>query len=202
MAELEQETAGQEQQETASMDWIEQEVASAAKFILEAVGNATPYYWEVPQNFIVPAVYFPAPGIVMAGDATDTYRVSYSWIIKFFARTTEYAQYMARKAATAIKDAHNCIPLVSANGEKAAIVDKYEPVEGAGTRYYNFRVRDPEIRETERGVWQMTLSWNSPRYYTAAQADRAMRFIAMRGDDEPFMPPFPYEEGDEEEDNE
>lgn len=174
---------------------IEQEVASAARFILDAVGAATPYYWDVPQDFNVPAVYFPTPDISTAGDATDTYRMSYTWIIKFFASTTADAQQMARSAAIAIKDAHNCIPLVTVSGEKAAIVDGFQPI-GDGTdeaRYYSFRVRDPETRETERGVWQMTLRWDSPRYYTKAEVNVAERFNAQHNG-APLMPVFPPDE--------
>lgn len=175
---------------------MEQEVASAARFILEAVQDATPYYWEVPQDFVVPAIYFPPPDISTAGDASDTYRMSYTWIIKFFARTTEDAQQMARETLIAIKDAHNCIPLIQADGEKSATDGEYKPV-GDGTdevRYYSFRLRDPEARQTERGVWQMTLRWDSPRYYTKAEANAAMRFHALKGG-EPVMPAFPPEDG-------
>ena len=67
---------------------LEQEIASAIKFILESAGRPTPYYHNVPQGFLVPAVYFPPPEIISAGDTLLTYSLEYSWYVKFFHRTT------------------------------------------------------------------------------------------------------------------
>lgn len=40
---------------------LEQEIASIIRFILDATTGLTPYYQQVPDSFIVPAVYFPQP---------------------------------------------------------------------------------------------------------------------------------------------
>ena len=37
---------------------LEKEVASIIKFILDSAGNPVPYYHNMPENFVVPSVYF------------------------------------------------------------------------------------------------------------------------------------------------
>ena len=34
---------------------LEQDMASIIKFVLENAENPAPYYWNVPENFMVPA---------------------------------------------------------------------------------------------------------------------------------------------------
>lgn len=66
---------------------LEQEVASVIKYIIEKSGNPYPYYNEVPEDFIVPAVYFPVPEIVTGADTLSTYKLTYLWFIGFFIKT-------------------------------------------------------------------------------------------------------------------
>ena len=146
---------------------MEQEEASAANFINEAVGeDVSPYYWEIPASFLVPAVYYPSPSIDTAGDTLDTYRASYMWLIKFFHKTDEEAQNLARTALLAIKDARNCIPVLNSDGSPDGTM---------------LRVLDPSIKQVERGAWQLQLRWDSPRYYDdkaesgGESADRAVK---------------------------
>ena len=40
---------------------LEQEIASAIRFILDSVPGITPYYWDIPEGFVVPSVFFPQP---------------------------------------------------------------------------------------------------------------------------------------------
>ena len=81
---------------------MDQEIASAARFILSAVEGAHPYYWEMKQDFYVPAVYFPTPEVETAGDSVDAYRMSFTWYVKMFAATDDEAHGMAFAAMTAI----------------------------------------------------------------------------------------------------
>ena len=141
---------------------MEQEVASAASFINCAVGeDVSPYYWEVPANFMVPAVYYPAPEIESAGDALDTFEASYTWLIKFFHKTDAEAHDLARAALMAIKRARNVVPLIEVDGTAA----------GRG-----FRVRDPSIKQVDRCAWQLTLRWDSPRYFDRADSQQVEKF--------------------------
>lgn len=141
---------------------MEQEEASAANFINEAVGeDVSPYYWEIPASFLVPAVYYPSPSIDTAGDTLDTYRASYMWLIKFFHKTDAEAQNLARTALLAIKDARNCIPVLNSDGSPDGTM---------------LRVRDPSIKQVERGAWQMELRWDSSRYFSRVQNPKATAF--------------------------
>ena len=132
------------------MHGLEQEVASYAHFIISALEDVTPYYWEVPESFHVPAVFFPTPEIETHGDTLSSYEMAYTWFVKLFHKTDGEAQNLALTALTAIKRARNCIPLKNEDGSDAG---------------HCFRVLDPSIKQVERGAWQLQLRWESPRYY-------------------------------------
>ena len=92
------------------MHELEQEVASLAAFIIRSVEDISPYYWEVPENFKVPAVFFPTPEIEAAGDALNTFRLTFTWLVKFFHATDGAAQNLAQAALIAIQRGHRLIP--------------------------------------------------------------------------------------------
>ena len=55
---------------------LEQELASIIKFTLDRAGNPSPYYWNVQENFCVPAAYFPYAGDYdRRRNATDVFYV-------------------------------------------------------------------------------------------------------------------------------
>ena len=56
---------------------IEQELASIIKFVLDATDDPAPYYHNIPEDFFVPAVYFPTPEITTGGETFLTYRMEY-----------------------------------------------------------------------------------------------------------------------------
>lgn len=128
---------------------LEQEIASAIKFILDSAGAPTPYYHSVPQDFLVPAVYFPAPEIISAGDTLLSYSLEYSWYVKFFHKNTEEAYAMAVKVLTALQSRKNVIPLVDDKGK----------LTGRG-----FRVSDPSLKNFDNAA-QLTIIWKSPKPY-------------------------------------
>ena len=144
------------------MHELDQEVACVARFILGALEDVTPYYWEMKQDFNVPAVFFPTPEIDTAGDALDSYRMEFIWNVKLFHKTDGEAQNLAQTVLTAIQRAHRFIPLYNKDG--SAI--------GRG-----FRVLDPSIRRVDRGAWQLSVRWRSARQYTADEAAKVMRFF-------------------------
>lgn len=129
---------------------LEQEVASAIKFIHSACGSPPPYYWNVPQDFVLPSIYFPVPEIMSFGETLNSYKLEYTWHIKCFAKTNQAAYNMALRAAFAIKGSRNLIPLIDVNGEP----------EGKG-----FRLQDPSLRQIDEGVSQITIKWNSSRVF-------------------------------------
>ena len=154
---------------------MDQEIASAARFILNAVEGAHPYYWEMKQDFYVPAVYFPTPEVDTAGDSVDAYRMSFTWFVKMFATTDDEAHSMAFAAMVALREARNCIPLYERSGEPAG---------------RSFRTKDPQIKAVDRGVWQLTLKWDSPRPFPKEAVEKAMQFhYAHNG--APYAPVLP-----------
>lgn len=136
---------------------IEQEMASIIKFILDNANNPSPYYYNVPQNFVVPAVYFPVPEIVTGGETFLTYNMDYSWYIVFFHKTTQGAYVLAHQTLSAIRAAKNLIPIIKSDGN----IDDNNWV----------RVNDPTIKEVDSGAVQLAVSWRSRRPYNSASED-------------------------------
>ena len=98
---------------------LEQEIASIIKFTLDRAGNPSPYYWNVQENFCVPATYFPTPEIMTGGETLRTYSMDYAWYIMFFHHTAQEAYALGLSVLTAIKGSRNLIPLITKTGEPA-----------------------------------------------------------------------------------
>ncbi len=129
---------------------LEQELASIIKYTLDNSGVSAPYYYSVPEGFIVPAVYFPAPEITSRGETFSTYALEYVWFIKFFHSTTQDAYALALKVLTALKKQRNLVPLLNEDGSK--------------TGEY-LRLNDPSVKAVDTGVAQLALTWTSRRPY-------------------------------------
>lgn len=140
---------------------LEREIASATQFILESAGNPEPYDANVPQDFIVPAVYFPVPEIVSGGDTLNTYMLSYSWYIKFFHKDTQSAYESALAVLTALQSMKNLIPLIDENGKHMG---------------RKFRTGDPSLKIIDTGAVQLTLKWDSRRPYYREAVQKMMKF--------------------------
>lgn len=134
---------------------LEQELASIIKYTLDRAGNPSPYYYDVPQHFNVPAAYFPTPEISTGGETLATYNVDYAWYIKFFHRSSQQAYALGAKVLMAIKGDRNLIPLISKTGEEA----------GGGVR-----LDDPKLKVLDNGAAQLTLEWRSRRPYNTEEA--------------------------------
>ncbi|MCD7891604.1 MAG: hypothetical protein LUG26_07665 [Ruminococcus sp.] len=140
---------------------LEQELASIMKFTLDEAGNPSPYYWEVQEDFLVPAVYFPTPEITTGGETFETYYMDYIWNIICFHKTEQQAYSLALDVLTAIKGNRNLIPLIEQTGERA---------EG------NLRIKDPSLTVLDSGAAQLTLSWTSRRPYNREQTEKMMSY--------------------------
>lgn len=140
---------------------IEQELASIFGYILQAAGNPTPYYRNLPQDFKVPAVYYPIPEIVTSGDTFSSYGAEYDWYIKFIHSETQEAYEMALSALTAIKEARNLIPLREQDGKMSK---------------KGVRIKDPELRTIDDGVVQLKIRFVSRRPYSRSASSRITSF--------------------------
>ena len=104
---------------------LEQEIASVIRFILDSLPGITPYYWDIPEGFVVPSVFFPQPELTPLGDTFASYAVEYDWYIKFFASTDEDAYASAAAALNAICAARLLVPLIDEAG--AAVGHRHSP---------------------------------------------------------------------------
>lgn len=141
---------------------LEQETASIMNFVIEHAENPYPYYWNVPQNFMLPAVYFPTPEIITGGETFLTYYIDFIWYINFFHKTAQQAYVLAQKVLIAIKQQRNLIPLIAEDG---SIIEN------------NWvRVEDPSIEIIENGIVQLTLNWKSRRPYKQIETPKTQKF--------------------------
>lgn len=140
---------------------LEQEIASIIKYVLNKAGSPSPYYDEVPEGFLVPAVYFPTPEISSKGDTLSTYALSYVWFIKLFHKDTPSAHMLGVNVLTALQSGHCRIPLITNDGTETARA---------------FRLKDPSMKAIDgaNGVVQLTLTWDSPRPYVSPEAQKMM----------------------------
>lgn len=141
---------------------LEQEIASAIRFILDAAGGPKPYYHSVPESFTTPAVYFPSPEITTGGETFVTYRMEFAWYITFHHQTTEGAYALAHAALSAIMGCRCLIPLIAEGGERAGGYLRVDP---------------PSIKEVDVGVYQLALTFVSRRPYDAEAANSASGYI-------------------------
>ena len=141
---------------------LEQEIASVIRFVLDSVPGITPYYWSIPEGFIVPSVFFPQPELTPLGDTFASYAVEYDWYIKFFASTDEDAYASAAAALNALCAARLLVPLIDETG--AAV--------GGG-----LRLKDPGgVKKVDTGVVQFALTWDSRRPYNVANYQKVMSY--------------------------
>lgn len=149
------------------MEELEQEIASIAAFALDKGENPKPYYWNVPEGFAFPAMYFPTPEINSRGETFFTYALEYAWYINIFAETTEKAHQIGLQVLTALKMGRNLVPLIDKDGQDT------------GKR---LRLNDPSLKNIDTGVEQLTIEWTSRRPYAPDEAE-LMRIFHVVFDD-------------------
>ncbi|MBQ3009659.1 MAG: hypothetical protein IJA35_00790 [Clostridia bacterium] len=141
---------------------LEQEVASIMAFALRSAGNPSPYYYDVPEQFEFPAMYFPQPEIVTRGETFRTYASDYAWYINVMCKTTEEAHEIGLGVLTKLKQARNLVPIIDGGGSET------------GTK---LRLKDPMLKKIDTGVVQLTIEWTSRRPYDAEDVLKTQRFF-------------------------
>lgn len=140
---------------------IEQEMASIIKFILDNTEKSSPYYHNIPENFYVPATYFPVPEITSRGETFLTYALEYTWYVKFFDVDSQSAYFRAYQAINALQARRNVITLLDENGAEIS----------AG-----LRLNDPSISVIDVGVAQIVLRWASRRPYAQSETSKMQTY--------------------------
>lgn len=141
---------------------LEQELASIIKFTLDKAGNPSPYYYEVPEHFMVPSAYFPTPEIMTGGDTFLSYSMDYTWFIKFFHKTSQKAYELGLQVLTAIKGNRNIIPLIGTDGRE---------ISGEA-----IRTSDPQLKILDDGAAQLQIEWTSRRLYNAEESAKIQNY--------------------------
>ena len=144
---------------------IEREIASVIKFVIDTSGNPYPYYREIPEGFLIPAVYFPVPEIETDNDTLSSYKLTYIWFIKFFHKSTPKAYEMAAKVLKELKGGRNQIPIVSDKGFNT------------GKSFY---VKNTGIKTIESGTVQFSIEWESRKLYTYEAVLKTRRYYIDR----------------------
>lgn len=129
---------------------IQDEISSIAKFCYDR--NTVKLYFErIPQNMIVPCMYFPEPVVVSSGDSLGAYMNVYQLFIKLFANKTQDAHRTAHIIAEAIRKARGVIPKVNSDGTLSG-------------EFMQINM-DIETKPLDEGVAQLSLKWKSRYWY-------------------------------------
>lgn len=122
------------------------------------------YELEVPENFEIPAMYFPPPQTFDGNDTNQTYLKTYNLSVKLFHHDSKQAHSKAEFIADAINSNRNVIPLLNE--------------EGAKTGDY-MRISRVETRVADSGVATINLTWDS-RYYYEKEKAKSLGFVDFK----------------------
>lgn len=132
-------------------------LASLAKLCLTLSGIENFFTGNVPQEFRIPALYFPPPEETPEAWSMGGYAVSYAVYTKVFAATREDALSFADAISRGIMARRRLVPLLAPDGTKTGEAFKTGP---------------PEARIIDEGVAQVLLSYRLIRPYTEEEAEK------------------------------
>lgn len=140
---------------------MEQEIASIVRYIMDIAGESVKcLLHKVPTDFTKPTIYFPVPEFRTSLSSTSCYNVSYMWLIKVFAQTTEKAYIMARNIAFEIASNRYLIPIINEDGTKTG---KF------------FAIYEPKITKADNGVYTIEIDWDSTRLYKKEEVTKMQK---------------------------
>ncbi|MBP2635553.1 MAG: hypothetical protein H6Q72_1460 [Firmicutes bacterium] len=144
---------------------IQDEISSIAKFCYDK--NPVKIYFDrIPQNMIVPCMYFPEPVVVSSADTICAYLNVYQLFIKAFALKTQDAHRAAHTIAEAIRKSRGVIPVINQDGTQSG-----------GFMQINM---DIETKPLDEGVAQLSLKWKS-RYWYERETQTIMGSLKTTG---------------------
>lgn len=108
------------------------------------------YTKEVPKNFEVPSLFFPAPTSSDDSDTNMTFSKAYSLSVKLFHQDSIAANIKADFIADDIRSQKNVIPMLGPSGELTGDF---------------IRMSRIETRIGDRGVATIVLTWESKYRY-------------------------------------
>lgn len=140
---------------------LEHEIAAIYYFIAETV-DAEPYFQEVPENLIIPCVFYPSPEQSGGVFSSSKYKTDFIMYVKFMAGSTRKAYEMGSSVLQKLMKENRKIPLVNERGVKTG---------------KKFQINNPDLKRIDNGVYQMKISWVRYSEYTRNSVDRAHEFF-------------------------
>ncbi len=135
---------------------LDAELASTIAYTLEHAGNPQPYYGRVKQGFKLPAAYFPRPRADGEAFSLSAYALHFIWHIKLFHEDSQKAWDMGYAVVGALQRGKGRVPLLEESGKQT------------GDAFYIF---NPQLRDIDDGVAQLTLTWTSPRRFDEPESE-------------------------------
>lgn len=129
---------------------LQDEIGSIMKYC-HTLNPVKIYSDRIPQNMVIPSMYFPVPLVSSSGDTFSTYRNSYQLFVKVFSGTSPEAHDKAHIIAEGIRRAKCIIPVISAAGPSTG-------------KYMRLNT-DIQTKELDDGVAQVALKWDSRYLY-------------------------------------
>lgn len=140
---------------------LECEVAAIYYFV-DGVLGVKSYFNEVPEDMIIPCVFYPAPAM-----DPDSFSVS-----SFATTFTMYAKVMDINNLSAANKASEILQAVCKNRYKIPMVDENGQRTGK-----NFRIERLKSEKVDEGVYQLTITWKRYTSYTEKTATLAREFF-------------------------
>lgn len=145
---------------------MESEVGSIGAFCV-AQYPAKVYVEKMPQDFQVPAIYFPPPSSTDSHFTSRAFEVSYVLSVKVFHPSEQEAFRAAERIATAIRAKRRTIPLLDIDGGLSKSTRKTLYIESVNTRSI-------ESGSDLLGAAQVTIEWQSRYLFELPQYEKMM----------------------------
>lgn len=108
------------------------------------------YVKEIPEQFQIPSMYFPAAWVNTRNDTVSTFLKTYTLHIKVFHKDSGQAHDAAESIVDALSADRNIIQMISGDGE---LLEQY------------IRIKRAETRIADQGVATIVLTWDSSYWY-------------------------------------
>lgn len=129
--------------------------SSLARVCMECSGISVLYEDNVPENFVVPSLYFPTAETSSAVGTLNSYQTKYAVYAKVFAYTKREAGELAEKIVKGIMQRNCRLPVYNKDGTDSGTVIKLEA---------------PDSRIVDEGMAQVTLSYKIIRAFAKVRS--------------------------------
>lgn len=109
------------------------------------------YSDRIPQDMIIPCMYFPAPIVLSSSDTITSYKNTYQMFVKVFAEKTQQAHRQVHSIAEELRKARGIIATIN--------------LDGTPTNEYMSIDLDIQTKSLDEGIVQLALRWNSRHPY-------------------------------------